>query len=611
MVVLLQISEPGQRNQKSSSGTNDVAVGIDLGTTNSLVAFCKDSNEVNVLLDDQDRSFEPSVVFYEPRGDVRVGHEGIEEISALHSIKRLMGTSADSLPENHGFESRLIRGKSEDEKNVYLKVGGDHTVTPAEVSSEILKSLKKRAEKSLGQSVTKAVITVPAYFDEAARVATREAATLAGLEVLRLINEPTAAAYAYGLDSGVEGVYAFYDLGGGTFDFTLLKLHQGIFQVLATGGDTALGGDDIDRTLLEELSSKKGVKGLSLRDIRTLKEELSEKERVICGEEFLTRTSLETIARPFIEKTLEVCQRVCRDAKLSPQDVEGVVLVGGVTRMPLVRRAVASLFGKAPLVDCDPDQIVALGAALQAKALTQGSESLLLDVTPLSLGLETMGGLVERLIDRNSPLPAQASQTFTTQKSGQTAIAFHIVQGEREMASDCRSLAHFELAGLPAKSAGACRVIVSFSLDADGLLHVEARDEDTGVSHQLDVRPSYGLREEEMVRLLQEAGHNASEDMVRRLLAKSQQKGHELYEQVTQALKQDGAMILSVKEGEAIEAKLKILDRTLGGKDRESIEKAMEGVDQVTQDYAKRRVTHCVKSLTETSTPPNKKAQNT
>ncbi|XP_022778693.1 uncharacterized protein LOC111320276, partial [Stylophora pistillata] len=363
--------ELAQQKTKASDNEDTFAVGIDLGTTNSLVAFCQDSDP-KILLDHEGRSFEPSVVSYSSETGSRVGHEADQDPKALHSIKRLMGMNFASLPRNYGFESHIATPLDENDHSVRLNVGVERTVTPAEVSSEILKSLKKRAEEDLGCPVKRAVITVPAYFDEAARVATREAATLAGLDVLRLINEPTAAAYAYGLNTGAEGVYAFYDLGGGTFDFTLLRLHQGIFQVLATGGDTALGGDDIDKAFLKEVMEKQKLGATSIREIRALKEDLSQAERVIFKDGFLNRHQLEVCARPFVEKTLEVCRRVFRDAKVSPKDIKGVVLVGGATRMPLIRRAVTAFFGKSPLVDCDPDQIVALGAALQAKALTQG-----------------------------------------------------------------------------------------------------------------------------------------------------------------------------------------------------------------------------------------------
>ncbi len=469
----LQIKDPSKPSDPSVSLGK--VVGIDLGTTHSVVSVVKDGKP-HVLTFEGVGPLIPSIVTLE-KGDFKVG---LDLGETLRSTKRLMGKGAQQL--------QL----------------GPYRLTPVEVASKILAHLKYLVEQT--DSFEAAVITVPAYFDEAARVATKQAAAIAGIKLLRLINEPTAAALAYGLETGVEGIYAVYDLGGGTFDLSLLKLEQGVFQVLATGGDLTLGGDDIDQALAS-------AKGLDLTQARRVKEKLT----TTMEAEGIQRIELEQVATPFIERTLTITEEVFRDAGLSPHAIEGVILVGGMTRMPCVRRQVEAFFKKPPLCDMNPDEAVALGAALSAHGLVHGTDTLLLDVTPLSLGLETMGGIVEKIIPRNTPLPALATQEFTTHQDGQGGILIHVVQGEREFAADCLSLARFELYGLPLLPAGAVRLRVDFAVDVEGLLTVTAFEKTTGLSHHVEVRPSSGLDEETLVQIVLESQKHGKEDIQKRV----------------------------------------------------------------------------------------------
>lgn len=476
--MLLQLVEPGQTPDPHASSKEGVVVGIDLGTTHSVIAIVQ-NGKPQALSFGNENPLIPSTLTATEDG-FKVGETTGEMLS---STKRLMGR----------------------EKDLQLSLGS-HKLTPVEVASQILFHLKQLVERAFNAPLHAAVITVPAYFDEAARVATKQAAALAGIKVLRLINEPTAAALAYGLETGAEGIYAIYDFGGGTFDISLLKLKEGVFQVLSTGGDLTLGGDDIDHALFSHSSLA------DLKAARRVKEALSQDTSY----EGVTREALEGLAAPFVQKTLKIAREVLGEAGLSPQDIQGVLLVGGMTRMPLVRQDVAAFFGKPPLCTIDPDQAVALGAALVAHGLTHGSEMLLLDVTPLSLGLETMGGLVEVIIPRNTPLPALASQDFTTSEDGQGGMVIHVVQGEREFVSDCLSLARFELKGLPPLSAGAARVRVDFSVDGEGLLTVSAFEKTTGISQHIEVRPSSGLDEQTLSHMILESQKFGKEDMQRR-----------------------------------------------------------------------------------------------
>ena len=501
---LLQIHEPGQTPLPHEDAA---AIGIDLGTTHSVVAIASHEG-ASVIEDGHGHALLPSVVYYAQSGAIEVGRSAQlrhaqGEKGAIASIKRLMGRGADDIkPWAAGMSYDVVM---HGEGGICLKAGG-REVTPVEVSAEILKTLKDTAQAALGRNVTQAVITVPAYFDDAARTATRDAARLAGLEILRLVNEPTAAALAYGLDKGVEGLYAIYDLGGGTFDISLLKLEKGLFQVLSTAGDTALGGDDFDQAIAAWMLSESGLIDihLSSEDVGVLVAQAKEAKHALSSQlsftlnyhdksTILSREDFDNLIMPYVERTLEVCQQALLDASLHVGDIKGVVMVGGATRVPLVYDKVHAFFGKAPLTDVNPDEVVALGAALQAKGLTQGSDNLLLDVIPLSLGLETMGGLTEKIIYRNTPIPVSVTQEFTTWQDGQSGMKIHVVQGEREMVLHNRSLGRFELTGIPPLPAGIARITVTFTVDADGLLSVTAQEKLTGVCQAIDIVPSYGL----------------------------------------------------------------------------------------------------------------------
>ncbi len=609
-MALLQISEPGMSPEPHQ---RRLAVGIDLGTTNSLVAAVR-SGVAEALPDELGRPLLPSVVRYREDGGVEVGHVAWECASedprnTIVSVKRYMGRGlADATRHPSPYEFVDAPGM------VRLRtVTGERS--PVEVSAEILKVLRARAEASLGGELVGAVITVAAYFDDAQRQATKDAARLAGLDVLRLLNEPTAAAIAYGLDHASEGVYAVYDLGGGTFDISILRLTKGVFEVIATGGDTALGGDDFDRRLAEAFVEANGLGTLAPDDLRRVlkasrlaKEALSAQPEARIEARLAGRGALSTpvtaerfhaLTADLLERTLDTVRRTLRDAGLAASQVEGVVMVGGATRMPQLRAAVGALFGKPPLVDLDPDKVVALGAAVQANLLAgnrsaDGEDWLLLDVIPLSLGLETMGGLVEKVIPRNATIPVARAQEFTTYKDGQTAMAIHVVQGERELVADCRSLARFELRGIPPMAAGAARIRVTFQVDADGLLSVTAREQSQGVEASIAVKPSYGLSDDEIARMLQESFGTAEVDMKARALREQQVEADRLLAATQVALDADGDL-LEQAERDAIAAAMRELRLSAQGDDPRAIEARIQALGHGTEAFAARRMDRAVR----------------
>ena len=604
-MALLQISEPGE---SPAPHQRRLAVGIDLGTTNSLVAAVR-SSVPEVLPDDQGRPLLPSVVRYLPAGGAHIGYKAQAEAvrdpkNTIISVKRFMGRGLKDVAhiENTPYDFVDAPGM------VQLRtVAG--VKSPVEVSAEILATLRQRAEDTLGDELVGAVITVPAYFDDAQRQATKDAAKLAGLNVLRLLNEPTAAAIAYGLDNAAEGIYAVYDLGGGTFDISVLKLTKGVFEVMSTGGDSALGGDDFDQRIVCWIVEQASLQPLSAEDTRLLlnkaraaKEWLSTADSteidamLSTGETVhlvLTAETFAELTANLVQKTLSPVRRALRDAGVTVEEVKGVVLVGGATRMPSIRRAVGQLFGRTPLTNLDPDQVVAIGAAMQANLLAgnraPGEDWLLLDVIPLSLGVETMGGLVEKIIPRNSTIPVARAQEFTTFKDGQTAMAIHVLQGERELVSDCRSLARFELRGIPPMVAGAARIRVTYQVDADGLLSVFARETVSGVEASITVKPSYGLGDDDIARMLQEGFQSAEDDMRRRALAEERVEGERLLEALSHALEADGDL-LSPEERAAIDTEVAALRATMQGEDHRAIKDAVDTLSHGTDEFAARRM---------------------
>lgn len=602
-MALLQISEPGM---SAAPHQHRLAVGIDLGTTNSLVATVR-SGISSILIDEHGHALLPSVVRYLPDGNIDVGYDAQvaqsqDPQNSIVSVKRYMGRGLKDIDVSNQPYHFI-------ETDGMVQIGTCAGVkSPVEVSAEILKTLKTRAEKSLGGELVGAVITVPAYFDDAQRQATKDAARLAGLNVLRLLNEPTAAAVAYGLDNAAEGTYVIYDLGGGTFDVSILKLSKGVFEVLATNGDSALGGDDFDRRIFCWILEASKCKPVNAQDTRALLTKAREAKEWLTDHASAQITSILTtsevinltlttrqfneLTQTLVTKTLNPTKKALRDAGLAIEDIDGVVMVGGATRMPQIRLAVADFFKQAPLTNLDPDKVVALGAAIQANTLAgnrSDNDLLLLDVIPLSLGLETMGGLVEKIIPRNSTLPIARAQEFTTFKDGQSAMSIHVLQGERELVTDCRSLAQFELRGIPPMVAGAARIRVTFTVDADGLLSVSARETASNVEANIVVKPSYGLTEEQMLSMLKSSFEAAETDKQARALAEAKVEAESLLSAIEVALNKDGDLLNS-QEKQQIKDKIDALQANIHQGDSHAIHEATEALNTVTEDFAAKRM---------------------
>ncbi|HAS6684256.1 TPA: Fe-S protein assembly chaperone HscA [Vibrio parahaemolyticus] len=607
-MALLQIAEPGQ---SSAPHEHKLAAGIDLGTTNSLVASVR-SGDATTLNDEQGRSILPSVVNYSAESTV-VGYDAkakaeFEPENTIISVKRLIGRSLKDIQSR--YPSLPYRFKESDNGLPVLQTAqGDKN--PIEVSADILKALGKRAEETLGGDLAGVVITVPAYFDDAQRAGTKDAAKLAGLHVLRLLNEPTAAAIAYGLDSGQEGVIAVYDLGGGTFDISILRLSKGVFEVLATGGDSALGGDDFDHLLADYLMEQAGLeaplsaeKNRALLNIATatkiaFSEQDSVEVDVFGWKGTVTREQFEDLIRPLVKKTLMSCRRALKDADVEAEEVLEVVMVGGSTRTLLVREMVGEFFGRTPLTSINPDEVVAIGAGIQADILAGNkpdSEMLLLDVIPLSLGIETMGGLVEKIIPRNTTIPVARAQEFTTFKDGQTAMSVHVVQGEREMVDDCRSLARFSLKGIPPMAAGAAHIRVTYQVDADGLLSVTAMEKSTGAQSEIQVKPSYGLSDNEVANMLRDSMTHAKEDMQARALAEQRVEADRVIEGLLAAMQADGDELLSEQEKQDLLKAIEALIELRNGDDANAIEQGIKDTDKASQDFASRRMDKSIRA---------------